>query len=224
MIDILENYFWRSIPEDNTFQTNRNLTQKVDGAGRIQPYKGNTTVFLLDKDTKKNLKQLQDLLYQAVPEMLAERLQEDTFHMTLHSLEDDKPDTPGLAERMAEAARKADALLKDWKNSPPLRMLTSWLFNMVDTSIVLGLMPADPDSWHRLDEMYMALEAVKPLGYDMTPHITMAYYRPGIYDRTQMDRLRNVLQNVDMEITLPMKALVRQNFADMNHYETVPCE
>ena len=221
MIDILENYFWRSIQEDNTFETNRNLNQKVDETGRIQPYKGNTTVFLLDKDTKKKLKQLQDLLYQAVPEMLAERLQEDTFHMTLHSLEDDKPDVPGLAERMAEAACKAEALIKAWKGGPSLQMKTSWLFNMVNTSIVLGLMPADSESWHRLDEMYLALEEVKPLGYNMTPHITMAYLRPGVYDRTQMDRLRNTLQNVDMEITLPMKALVLQNFTDMNHYETV---
>lgn len=221
MIDILEHYFWRSVPEEDTFTTSQGLKNKVDEAGNLKPFRGNTTVFLLDEDTKQKLRFLQDSLYRTVPDMLAKPLQEDTFHMTLHSLEDDPPDTPGLEERMAAAAEKAEVLLKAWKDDTVLHMKTSWLFNMVNTSIVLGLMPADPDSWHRLNDMYMALEEVKPLGYPMTPHITMAYYRPGVYDRAQMDRLCAALQNVDLEITLPMRALVLQDFTDMNHYLTV---
>ncbi|MBR3993198.1 MAG: hypothetical protein IKI92_04965 [Anaerotignum sp.] len=48
MINILEDYIWRSIP-DETFHTNQNLRKKADESGKILPYKGNTVVFLLDE-------------------------------------------------------------------------------------------------------------------------------------------------------------------------------
>jgi len=92
---------------------------------------------------------------------------------------------------------------------------------MVNTSIVLGLQPADEESWRRLDEMYTTLEDVVHLGYALTPHITMAYFLPGTYGSDQVQRLSAALRNVELEITLDMKNLVLQEFFDMNHYETV---
>jgi hypothetical protein len=100
-------------------------------------------------------------------------------------------------------------------------MKTTWLFNMVNTSIVLGLAPADEESWRRLDAMYTTLEDVVRLGYALTPHITMAYFLPGTYTQEQVQRLSATLRHVDLEITLDMKNLVFQEFSDMNHYETV---
>ena len=221
MIDILENYFWRSLPDSWGFTTNPNLESKVDASGKLKPYPGNTTVFLLEDTTKQALGELQDSLYGAVPDMLAQPLQEDTFHMTLHSLVDGLPGTPHLSENMETAAQKARALLDMWKDGPDLHMQTSWLFNMVNTSVVLGLMPADRQTWRRLAEMYTDLEAVVPLGYAMTPHITMAYYRPGAYGEDDKIRLGRTLRNVDMDLTIPMSSLVLQNFSDMNHYTTI---
>ena len=87
--------------------------------------------------------------------------------------------------------------------------------------IVLGLAPTDEDSRNRLDEMYMALEAVVPLGYALTPHITMGYFRPGSYSPEQVRRLSGALRSVDLQITLDMKRLVLQEFRGMNHYETI---
>ena len=92
---------------------------------------------------------------------------------------------------------------------------------MVDTSIVLGLAPVDRESWQRLDEMYMALEEVVPLGYAMTPHITMAYFRPGTYQQEQVRKLAAAFQKVELRIALSMDDLVLQHFSDMNHYETI---
>ena len=88
MLNTLDDYIWRSLPEDGDFCTNPGLTAKVDADGRILPYAGNTTVFLVDEAAKLRLAQLQDGLYAAAPELLAERLRPETFHMTLHSLED----------------------------------------------------------------------------------------------------------------------------------------
>lgn len=220
MINILEDYIWRSIP-DEPFNTNPNLRKKADENGKIQPYKGNTTVFLLDEDTKDFLEELQEELYRAVPQMFSEKLERETFHMTLHSLADGKPEDEGLLERMAAAEERARKILEQWKDAPPLRMKTTWMFNMVHTSIVLGLMPdGEDDSWRRLDELYCALQEVVPLG-DLCPHITLAYYRPGEYAQEEAESLRRALHPVEREVMLRMEDLVIQNFEDMNHYRTV---
>ena len=221
MINTLDDYISNSMPQWGAFTTNPNLRKKVDENGELLPYLGNTVVFLLDSDTKEKLRQLQEELYQAAPDMLAKPLQMSTFHMTLHDLANGAPDRPGLSDHMNDTRERAAQIIPGWRDAAPLRMKATWLFNMVNTSIVLGLAPADEDSCHRLDAMYTALEAVVHLGYALTPHITMAYFRPGTYDPEQVRRLSSALRNVELEVILEMKDLVFQEFTDMNHYETV---
>ena len=223
MINTLDDYICRSMPQWGDFATNPNLRKKVDDAGNLLPFLGNTVVFLLDDDTKERLRQLQEYLYQAAPDMLAQPLQMSTFHMTLHDLANGTPGQPNLQDYMNHTQDQASQILPrwKWKDAPPLQMKTTWLFNMVNTSIVLGLAPADEESRHRLDDMYMTLESVVPLGYALTPHITMAYFRPGTYSPAQVQRLSAALGKVNLEITLRMEDLVLQNFSDMNHYATI---
>ena len=221
MINTLDEYICHSLPQWGDFTTNPNLRKKVDEGGKLLPYMGNTVVFLLDDDTKDRLRQLQDSLYQAAPDMLAQPLQMSTFHMTLHDLANGTSEQPGLQEYMRYTQERVSQILPGWKDTASLRMKTTWLFNMVNTSIVLGLKPADEESWRRLDEMYTTLEDVVHLGYALTPHITMAYFLPGTYGSDQVQRLSVALRNVELEITLDMKNLVLQEFFDMNHYETV---
>ena len=218
MINTLDDYICRSMPQWGDFTTNPNLRKKVDDAGYLLPFAGNTVVFLLDDDTKRTLLQLQEELYRAAPEMLSQPLQKSTFHMTLHDLANGSPGQPGLEESMAYTREKAAEILPRWKDFPPLRMKATWLFNMVNTSIVLGLKPADEISRHQLDRMYLELESVVTLGYALTPHITMAYFRPGTYTQAQVQRLVDALRPVELEISLRMENLVLQNFTDMNHY------
>ena len=120
--------------------------------------------------------------------------------------------------RTEEGAR---AVLRRWQELPTIRMEATWLFNMVNTSIVLGLRPADTQSWQLLDEMYHALEDVARLGYALTPHITMAYFRPGTYSPEQLRPLAQALKRVELEVELRPQNLVLQSFSDMNHYETI---
>ena len=221
MINTLDDYICRSMPQWGDFATNPNLRKKVDEEGNLLPFVGNTVVFLLDEDMKEQLRNLQEELYRAAPDMLAKPLQMSTFHMTLHDLANGTPEHPGLQDYMCYTQERVSQILSGWKDAPPLRMKTTWLFNMVNTSIVLGLKPADEESWRRLDEMYTTLEDVVRLGYALTPHITMAYFLPGTYTQEQVQRLSSVLRNVDMEISLDMKNLVFQEFSDMNHYKTV---
>jgi hypothetical protein len=221
MINTLDDYITCSLPQWGDFTTNPNLRKKVDEEGNLLPFVGNTVVFLLDEDTKEQLRNLQEELYRAAPDMLAKPLQMSTFHMTLHDLANGTPDQPGLLEYMNYTQERASQILLGWKAAAPLRMRTTWLFNMVNTSIVLGLAPADEDSYTRLDAMYQAFEQILPLGYALTPHITLAYFRPGNYTAEEAACLSHALHDVNMEITLCPADLVLQNFVDMNHYMTV---
>lgn len=219
MIHILEDYICKSLPEWGDFSTNPNLTKKVSHTGAFLPFYGNTVVFDLDHDTKLALRSLQEELYRCAGWILSQRLDPAAFHMTLHDLVNGLELSDTLLHPMEEAKKKALPMLAQWRGQAPLRMKTTWLFNMVNTSIVLGLAPADEDSWHRLDAMYTALESVVPLGYGLTPHITMAYFRPGTFTQYDLNHLRPALHPVELEATLRPEDLSYQEFRDMNHYE-----
>lgn len=221
MINLLSDYIWRSIPEEDTFTTSPGLVKKVDAAGRLLKYKGNTVVFVLDEVTKATLLELQNELYEAAAEVLAERLGAETFHMTLHDLVNGSEGEAGLEGWMQRIQPPVKALVQQWQNQEPLHMRATWMFNMVNTSIVLGLAPADEDSSRRLNELYCGLEKELTLGYGLTPHITLAYFKPGTYSAQEIAKLRSALRPVELEVTLSMQNLVFQEFSDMNHYVTV---
>ena len=236
MINLLEDYIAQSLPQweesgaDSSgerekklrfFETNPNLRKKVSGRTFL-PFYGNTTVFMLDDAVKHALEGYQRELYEKAGWMLSEKLKPETFHMTLHDLVNSPVRDAALEQKMEQAERNAKSILAQWKGQPPLRMKTTWLFNMMNTSIVLGLAPADEENRKRLSEMYMALETVVPLGYRLTPHITMAYYRPGTYTVYDVDCLRKALHPVELEVVLSMEQLVFQNFYHMNAYTEGP--
>ena len=221
MLNLLKDYICDSIPHGGTFSTNPNLEKKVDKEGRFLPFYGNTVVFDLDLDTKNRLKRLQEKLYAGAGDLLSRPISPDTFHMTLHDLVNGPPQTPGLAQRMDETGDQAKVLLMQWRNLPSVRMVGTWMFNMVNTSIVLGLEPADGDSYGQLDAMYQAMENIVHLGYALTPHITLAYFRPGTAEGGALERLRQVLSPEPLHITLTMENFVYQTFSDMDHYQTI---
>lgn len=221
MLNTLDDYISSSLPQGGGFTTNPNLAKKSDGNGVLLPFFGNTAVFLLDECTKARIAELQNELYSAAPDMLGERLDPDTFHMTLHDLINAPVDDENLRSEMAAVHGRAKALLDALRPNVPLRMRATWMFNMVNTSIVLGLAPCDELSYAVLDGLYCAFENVLRLGYALTPHITLAYFRPGIYGDEQLARLRNALHAVDLELALEPRNLVLQEFCDMNTYFTV---
>lgn len=218
MLNLLEDYISCSLPAAGDFVTREGLRMKVDERGCFRPFFGNTVVFLMEEKVRKALAVLQDELYEKAGDVLAARLNEDTFHMTLHDLINGPQRDEKLLRQMAVAEREAKTLLQRWQDTSPLHMRATWLFNMVSTSIVLGLAPCDAQSARRLSDMYGALENVVPLGYALTPHITMAYFKPGVYSQQQLEGLRAALHPVQLEVELSMDRLVYQTFEDMNYY------
>lgn len=221
MINTLKDYISDSLPQTGGFTTNANLVKKVDASGKLLPFFGDAVVFLLDDEAKRSLKAVQDKLYAAAPDMLAEPLPEESFHLTAHDLANAPENTPELRTKMAEAAEKTLPLVRDVLPKKPIQMKATWAFNMLGVSIVVGWEPADEESCAALDKLYTTLEQVVPLGYALCPHITLAYFRPGVYEREAVDRLRAALQPVDLTLELKPENLVLQNFESMSDYKTV---
>lgn len=216
MLNTLRNCRENSVPA--ILNTAPGLAAKIGGDGELLPFPGNTVVFLLEEKDKAKLQQLQQELYRHCGALLARRLQPETFHMTLHDLANGEC----LWQKDSMAAR-ASEILAGIRRKPKviIPMKAVCTFNMVSTSIVLLLEPADHRAWQQLDELYEQFQLVRQLPYALTPHITLAYFRPGCYGPEKTDILRKALGQVSFEISLSTDALVLQDFETMNDYQTV---
>lgn len=211
-----------SLPHSGGLDTSPGLSLKVRPDGSMKPFMGNTVVFPLPEQAKQEIGRIQDRLYQACAPALAEPLTVSSFHITLHDLLSGTP-TQSLSGRVARVREPALACLERISAKRETVCLRSTaLFNMVNTSMVLGFAPADETSCERLMTYYEMLQAVVPLGYPLTPHVTVAYFRPGAVTAELTERLREAAaeagQRKKLFVKLSTEALELQLFSDMNHY------
>ena len=92
---------------------------------------------------------------------------------------------------------------------------------MVDTSLGLGLYPADEDEYQRLMNLYSVFDTVKKSDYRFTPHITLAYYSIDGFDLQAARHLEDIVSQLnsnEMDIELNMHYLYYQKFRSMNDY------
>lgn len=165
------------------FECNPSLPKKVNEDNSFRNFYGDTVVFALSDDVKAELNKLTDFLYHAAPDCFCERLVSHTFHMTLHDLSN-SPALGDIAEDMFRNELKIVEIKKalSAREIAPIRMKSNYIFNMVNTSLVLGLYPATEDYHRRLTELYSIVEGVKKLSYPLTPHVTLAYYNINGFD------------------------------------------
>lgn len=127
-----------------SFNTAGGLSKKVDENGKMEKFIGNTTVFLLNDNNgfKDRVIYFQQVLYTMSHRMLSEKLRENTLHMTLHDLMNGLPEEVPQ-EDMEKLGDKIKNILSDLRKKPfKINLQSTWAFNMVNTSIVLGLEPA----------------------------------------------------------------------------------
>jgi len=207
---------------ENYFYGNPSIIQKVNSENRFQPFYGDTVVFDLDTEVKEKLTQIVKHLYLYVPECFCEKLIPNTFHMTLHDLSN-SPVLKDVAE---------DVFMNEWKVAEiykriPVQkivMKSSYIFNMVGTSLVLGLYPASEEEYGKLMQLYEMFHCVRELPYPLTPHITLAYYNVHGFSRESAEKLENMVYELNaytMDIVIDTKDLVYQKFITMNDYVTI---
>lgn len=211
-----------SLPHSGGLQTNEHLPLKVAASGKLAPFMGNTVVFPLPERVKQEIGPIQRELYRTCASVLAEPLEAASLHLTLHDLLSGKP-ARELEERMGRVRDPALSCVgRIAEKGGTVRLRSTALFNMVGASMVLGFAPADEESCERLMTYYALLQEVVCLGYPLTPHVTVAYFRPGHIGAEMVEKLRAVVDEVNaqekIEMELSANTLEYQLFSDMNHY------
>ncbi len=213
-----------SLPDHGELCLNPNLSKKVDETGDFLPYYGNTVVFCLPESAKERIRALQAALYTASGSILARQLDPATFHITLHDLANGP--SPALMEQEVPQIQQhaLDLVGALQAEVGAIRLHSSCLFNMVNTSMVLGFVPSDEESCHRLMTFYQRLQEVLRLDYPLTPHVTVAYFRPGRICTEDVAKLNKVIAHWKCEPALTLELcgadLAYQLFSSMNHYWT----
>ncbi|MDE7261365.1 MAG: hypothetical protein K2N78_04790 [Oscillospiraceae bacterium] len=215
-------FIYDSLPHDRALETNAGLPLKVGRGGKMEPFMGNTVVFPLPEQTKQGIARIQKRLYQACAPALAEPLEVSSFHITLHDLLNGKPSRE-LEERMGRLRNAAlERVRRIAERRETIRLQSTALFNMVNTSMVLGFAPADEESCERLMTYYEMMQGIVRLDYPLTPHVTVAYFRPGTISVEAVEKLREAVDEAGrwerLQVALPAAILEYQVFSDMNHY------
>ena len=210
---------------DGLFKPDNRVYEKVDQDNGFKPFYGDTVVFDLDIPVKNKIFGIIDRLYKTAPECFCERIKADTIHMTLHDLS--ASDT--LENVAAEVFDNEVKLLRILKENPQkpmtIKMKTNFIINMVNTSLVLALVPADEAEWNKLQQLYDLINQVKVCKYPyLTPHITLAYFNCDGFDEKSADKLKSAVLKLNKNsfgMALKTDSLYYQKFISMNDYVSV---
>lgn len=206
---------------DEYFECNPSLSKKVNNDNTFADFYGDTVVFGLDDATKARLAECVDSLYAVALSCFCERLAPNTFHVTLHDLSN-SPNLRDISDELffneLKVIEKATEL-RDVDRTA-IKLKSKYIFNMVDTSLVLGLYPADERDHKRLMKLYGIFDDVKKPNYPLTPHITLAYYNVNGFDKRAAEALKIAVDrlNKDIAIDVNVNSLYYQKFTSMNDY------
>ena len=235
---------WKHSDPGGVFDTGPGLENKVDAGGCFRFFPGSTTVFRLDGRTLHVLSLMQDALHQRLTEsdLLAEPLPEDSFHLTLHDLvspemhrsepvwADEARTTcsPAYLAEVESSLAQARELAADLRREHPggvIRLSADRVVPLVSKSVALLMRPETEEDFALLMALYDRFEPLMPLPWRFTPHITLAYFRPG---QLRGDLLRDAFAPLQpdpasrLRLELPVSALTAQRFQDMKTYADVP--
>ena len=142
--------------------------------------------------------------------------------MTLHDLNATRVYDYDAMCSMFETEIQICELIEGLKTeSQTINMVTTCAFNMVNTSMVLGLRPKTEEDYEKLMNLYCYIDAIKSLPYPLTPHITLAYFNRDSFDGEEMSKIEEVINQVNkdsLEIPLSTERLFYQKFTSMNSY------
>ena len=233
---------WKYNAITGRFSTHPALINKVDAAGRFVPFLGSTVVFKLDRRVCQYLQCVSGILQEKPRGMMAQPIPGSAYHLTLHDLISpeqtdatavftDEARTAYTAEylrevalSLVEAEKRADEIRSDYSGRR-IQMRADRVVSMVSKSIVLMLRPATEEDYSFLLELYRRFDDIKNLPYPLTPHVTLAYFKPGEIDGDQLAEAIKLIQveGCDpMTLELSVEGLFAQRFDDMGHYVDVP--
>ena len=225
---------WKYEPICGRFHTDEGLNRKVLADGRFAHFPGSTAVFRPEPSCIRMIRLMREILFRALGEtgMLADPLPESEIHMTLHDLVFPESGEAASGEAFASAvtdstvraAEIAEEIRRE-HGGKTVRMAADRTVQMVSQSLVLMLRPQTEQDYELLLDMYRRFDSIRELPYPLTPHITLAYFRPGMLDGDALNAAVRTLQirpdNAPV-FTFSPKGLTAQVFEDMRTYRDVP--
>lgn len=209
---------------NGTFIISQSTTKKLNDDNSFRSFYGDTVIFDLSEQEKITVNNIVEQLYNEVPECFSERLTKDTLHMTLHDLSN-SPELADVSLKMQENEKKLQEILSAEPVVPQkIKMQSMAVFNMVNTTLVIGLYPADEQEYKKLMQLYQLADRIVKLPYPFTPHITLAYYNKGGFSDIGKRKLESVVNRLNKSpfyVTLDTRRLCYKHFKSMNLYNTV---
>ena len=219
----VDGFMLDSLPREGALVTRESLCGKVGPDGSLLPFFGNTMIYDLPDAAKLAISHMQPLLHHRAAECLAQPLPAESLHLTLHDLLSG-PDEAALRESMArtgDAARRELAAIRT-EGLPAVHLTSVCAFNMVNTSVVLGFAPDTESDCEALMALYERFQRAVALPYPLTPHVTLAYYRPGVYGPEPVAALHRALEEIrdlpKVHLALTADMLHYRVFRDMQRY------
>ncbi len=218
----VDGFEYDSLPHSGPLVTKPLLVEKVAPDGRLLPFFGNTMIFDLPQEIQLIIARMQLILHHRCGFLLAQPLAPATLHMTLHDLLNGV-DASALDEPVRQTGEQARAILcRQKKDARPIHLTSIAAFNMTCGSVALGFAPDTEADCACLMALHAAYQEVVPLNYPLTPHVTLAYFRPGVYDEGAVAALADALREINalppVRFTLTADALHYYRFTDMNTY------
>lgn len=212
-----------SLPHEGALTTKPLLVEKVASDGSLRPFFGNTMIFDLPQDVQLQIARMQLILHHRCGWMLAHPLAPHALHMTLHDLLNGVNEA-ALREPVRRTGEAAKIILAQQRaaDHAPIRLTSALAFNMTCGSVALGFTPDREEDCARLMAMHAAYQGVVALNYPLTPHVTLAYFKPGAYGPDEVARLADALREINalpkVHITADAQHLHYYTFQDMNTY------
>lgn len=207
------------------FDGSPSIAHKVYQDNTFKNFYGDTVVFGLSSTVKNKLAEIVNELYRVAPECFCERLVSHTFHVTLHDLSNSAALSDVAEELFFNELKIIESMsaIKKHKNAK-IKMKSNNIFNMVGTSLVMGLYPTSEADYRIMMDLYTAVDGVKKLSYPLTPHITLAYYNINGFDARSAKSLINAVNKLNdnpIEIDINVADLFYQKFTSMNNYTNI---
>ncbi|MBQ5472792.1 MAG: hypothetical protein IIT58_12440 [Treponema sp.] len=203
---------------------NQSLRNKVNEDKSFKPFYGDTIVFDLSTNIKLQIEKIVDQLYLNCGSLFAERLKTNTFHMTLHDL-NNNTDLSIISSDCFLSELKCFEIAKSTSiNTDKINLKSNFIFNMVNTSLVLGLIPETEEDFNKLIMLYDKFESVIVLPYPFTPHITLGYFSYENHKEEDIKKLYELLKKLNkrtIHFSISTNDLFYQKFTNMNNYESL---
>ena len=212
LLDYEQRTAWKYESIRGSFHAAASLSNKVNSDGSYASYPGSTVVFRPGKQCLQVVQMMQKVLLYKLKDsnMLAAPLPASTIHMTLHDLVSPElcKDEAEYKNKLVTSTGKAVAVVNSIRKEYAGRKITlvaDRIVNMASKSLVMLLKPRTEEEYGLLLEMYHRFDTVQDLPYPLIPHITLAYFKPGMLDGDWLGESLDFAQINPAKIDIPKR-------------------